>query len=75
MREYLDHLTALSQELRDSGNEVRNKDFILTIMNGTHDEFSSFVSSMWGKKRYQWYCIKWSFKSINKRRRTQKVFI
>ena len=43
-------MTSLKQELKDAGNQVSDQDFILTIMNGTHEDYGDFVSAVTGKK-------------------------
>ena len=50
MSDYINRLMQYKNELKDAGNEVSDKDFILTIMNGTHNEYGNFVSAMTGKK-------------------------
>ena len=51
MSDYINRLSSLKQELTDAGNTVSDQDFILTIMNGTHDEFGDYVSAVTGKKK------------------------
>ena len=51
MRDYINRLSSLKQELKDAGNEVDDKDYILTIMNGTHKDYGDYVSAMTGKKK------------------------
>ena len=50
MVEYLNRLTSLKQELTEAGNAVNDPDFILTIMNGTHEEYGDYVSAISGKE-------------------------
>lgn len=50
MGDYLYRLTSLKQELHEAGNTVSDPDFILTIMNGTHEEYGGFVSAITGKQ-------------------------
>ncbi len=51
MSDYVNHLYSIKQELKDAGSEPSEKDFILTIMNGTHAEYGNYVSAMTGKKK------------------------
>ena len=50
MESYLSRLTSLKQELTDAGSDVSDSDFILTIMNGTHEDYGDFVSAISGKQ-------------------------
>ena len=50
MSDYVKRLTAFSHDLKSAGNEVKDADFILTLVNGTHEEFGAFVSAVCGKK-------------------------
>ena len=49
MSDYLNRLTSLKQELTEAGNQVSDSNFILTIMNGTHEDYGDFVSAITGK--------------------------
>jgi hypothetical protein len=48
MSDYLNRLTSLKEELNEAGNQVSEQDFVLTIMNGTHEEYGKFVSATTG---------------------------
>ena len=50
MRDFINRLMALKQEVVEAGCAVTDTDYILTIMTGTHDEFGDFVSAMTGKQ-------------------------
>ena len=50
MSDYINWLTSFKYELDDAGNKATDADFILTVMNGTHDEYSDFVSAMTSKQ-------------------------
>ncbi len=50
MSDYINRLTTWKHELDDADNKVSDSDYILTIMNGTHDEYGDFVSAMTAKK-------------------------
>jgi len=46
MSDYVIRLTALSHDLKSAGAEVKEPDFILTLVNGTHVEFGAYVSAV-----------------------------
>ncbi len=50
MTDYIDRLTSLSQDLTSADCTVTEPDFILTLLNGTHEEFGNFVSAACSKK-------------------------
>ena len=50
MSDYVNRLTALSHDLKIAGNEIKDFYFILTLLNGTHEEFRAFFSAVCGKK-------------------------
>ena len=51
MSDYICHLDELHSQIKNAGYEISNTDCILTILNGTHNEFSDFVSSVTGKQK------------------------
>ena len=50
MVDYIDRLTSLSQDLAGADCAVSEQDFILTLLNGTHEEFGSFISASCAKQ-------------------------
>ena len=50
VRDYLHKLERLQRELGQGGKTVNNDDIVLTVMQGTHEEFGDFVSSVTGKR-------------------------
>ena len=50
MSDFVDRLTSISREITSSGSKVEDADFLLTLMNGIHEEFGAYVSAISGKK-------------------------
>lgn len=50
MNGYVGRLTALSHDLKSAGAEVKDTNFILTLVDGMHDKFGAYVSAVCGKK-------------------------
>ena len=48
--DYIDKLTSYSLDLANAENTVTDQEFILTLLDGTHEEFGSFISAVCAKK-------------------------
>ena len=51
MSDYISSLDELHEQIKDAGYTISDTDCILTLLNGTHTEFSDFVSSVTGKQK------------------------
>ena len=51
MSDYVIRLTAMSHDLKSAGAEVKDSDLILTLVNGTNDEFGAYISAICGMKK------------------------